>query len=79
MNWPLLLTLHGYFYALQWLDGRTIAVAVPKSRRMGKRATRKNRTAAQGKFSYGVERPPLLWLWFERCIRIKPERRKKAS
>jgi hypothetical protein len=30
---------------------------------MGKRATRKNRAAAQGKFSYGVDRPPLSWLW----------------
>ena len=29
---------------------------------MGKRATRKNRAAAQGKFSYGVDRPPLSWL-----------------
>jgi hypothetical protein len=26
------------------------------------RAARKNRAAAQGKFSYGVERPPLSWL-----------------
>jgi hypothetical protein len=30
---------------------------------MGKRAARKNRAAAQGKFSYEVERPPLSWLW----------------
>ena len=31
-------------------------------RRMGKRAARKNRAATQGKFSYGVGRPPLSWL-----------------
>jgi hypothetical protein len=29
---------------------------------MGKSLTRKNRAAAQGKFSYGVERPPLMAL-----------------
>ena len=26
-------------------------------------AMTKNRAAAQGKFSYGVDRPPLSWLW----------------
>jgi hypothetical protein len=66
----------GNFYALQWLDGSTIFVAVPKSRRMGKRATRKNRAAAQGKFSYGVDRPPLSWLW---CNLGKGKRGRRES
>ena len=70
MNWPLLrVTVAG------WQNYRGScsqnSTKVGGWERMGKRAARKNRAAAQGKFSYGVDRPPLSWLWFKAEVFFK--------
>jgi hypothetical protein len=52
---------------------------------MGKRAARKNHAAAQGKFSYGVDRPPLSWLCFfytnanAFCLRLHQTGKQRAN
>jgi hypothetical protein len=64
MNWPLLLVTVAWWQNYRGSCSQN-STKVGGWERMGKRAARKNRAAAQGKFSYGVDRPPLSWLWFK--------------
>ena len=57
MNWPLLRVT-----VATWQHCRCSCSEMGGWERMRKRAARKQRAAAQGKFSYGVDRHPLSWL-----------------
>jgi hypothetical protein len=70
MNWPLLRVTVAWWQNYRGSCSQN-STKVGGWERMGKRAARKNRAAAQGKFSYGVDRPPLSWLWFKAEVFIK--------
>ena len=57
MIWPLLRVT-----VARWQHSRRSSSKVGGWEKVQPGSTRRNRAAAQGKFSYGVERPPLSWL-----------------
>ena len=66
MNWPLLRVTVAWWQNYRGSCSQN-STKVGGWERMGKRAARKNRAAAQGKFSDGVDRSPLSWLWLN-CV-----------